>query len=292
MTDGLRTFRDAVAIITGGASGIGKGIGAALARRGARVILADRQTDVAEQAATEMRSAGGTATATALDVTDFSAIDQLVQHTIGEHGRLDYMFNNAGISIGGVVRLYQIDDWYRVLDVNLRGIVNGVQAAYPVMCKQGFGHIVNTSSITGLTASPSIVAYGASKHAVVGLSTSLRIEAEMAGVRVSVLCPGAIQTAMLEGGGKFGKWLTPNSSQAQRNSSDNYTGMDPDDFAEQALPQIAANKPIIVLPGAWKLYWWAYRLSPRLGMYLSRASFRDSVRKEQSRSQAASDTRR
>jgi NAD(P)-dependent dehydrogenase (short-subunit alcohol dehydrogenase family) len=285
MTDGLRTFRDAVAIISGGASGIGKGIGAALARRGARVILADLQTELAEQAAEEMRSDGGTVTATTLDVTDFAATDQLVQQTIGEHGRLDYMFNNAGISIGGVVRLYQIDDWYRVLDVNLRGIVNGVQAAYPVMCNQGFGHIVNTSSITGLTASPSIVAYGASKHAVVGLSTSLRIEAETAGVRVSVLCPGAIQTAMLGGGGKFGKSLTQDTNQARRNTSDDYTGMDPDDFAEQALRQIAANKPIIVLPRVWKLFWWAYRLSPRLGLYLSRTSFLDSMRKQQNRAQ-------
>src|SRR5439155_13844601 len=99
-------------------------------------------------------------------------------------------------------------DWHKVFDVNLRGVVNGVQAAYPVMLRQGFGHIVNTASVAGLLPTPTIVSYCAAKHAVVGLSTSLRVEAAEAGVRVSVLCPGAIKTPILEGG-KYGKMLQP-----------------------------------------------------------------------------------
>jgi len=285
MSDGLRSFRGAVAIISGGASGIGRSIGTVLAHRGAHVVLADLQTDLAEEVAGEIRSAGGAATVAELDVTDFDATERLVQQTVAEHGRLDYIFNNAGIGIGGVVRLYEIADWYKVLDVNLRGVVNGVQAAYPVMCEQGFGHIVNTASMAGLMPSPSIVSYATSKHAVVGLSTSLRIEAETAGVRVSVLCPGVIRTAILEAGGKFGKSLEDDQGEIQRQMLERYKPMDPHDFAEQALKQIAANKPIIVLPRKWKLFWWAYRLSPRLGLYLSRTSFLDSVRKSRNQSE-------
>ena len=278
MSEGLRTFQGAVAIISGGASGIGRSLGMLLASRGAHVILADLQTELAEEVADGIRSSGGMASVAELDVTDFEATNQLVQRTVSEHGRLDYIFNNAGIGIGGVVRLYEIDDWYRVLDINLRGVVNGVQAAYPVMCEQGFGHIVNTASMAGLIPSPSIVSYATSKHAVVGLSLSLRIEAEAHGVRVTALCPGVIRTAILDGGGKFGKALDAAASEAQREMFEKYKPMDPDVFAEAALKQIAANKPIVVLPRVWKLFWWANRLAPALGRYLTRRSFLDSAR--------------
>lgn len=279
MSDGLRVFDGAVAIVSGGASGIGRALATALARRGAHVVLADLQTDLAEEVAAGILSAGGKASVAQLDVTDYAATNTLVQQTVQEHGRLDYIFNNAGIGIGGVVQLYEIEDWYRVLDVNLRGVVNGVQAAYKVMCDQGFGHIVNTASMAGLIPSPSIVSYGTSKHAVVGLSTSLRVEAEAHGVRVSALCPGVIRTAILEGGGKFGKSLDEGGDEVQREMLERYKPMEPDTFAEAALKQIAANKPIIVLPRWWKLFWWASRLSPSLGLYLSRKSFTDSSRK-------------
>ena len=107
------------------------------------------------------------------------------------------MFNNAGIAIGGSAHDYGIQEWNQIIDVNLRGVVNGVQAAYCIMIKQGFGHIVNTASITGLMPTPGQVAYSMTKHAVVGLSLSLRAEAALLGIRVSVLCPGAIRTPIL-----------------------------------------------------------------------------------------------
>ncbi len=132
----LRTFEGAVAIVTGGASGIGRALAEALVRRGAQVVLADLQIDLAEATVAGMRSHGGKATAAELDVTDFPVMNRLVQDTLNACGRLDYMFNNAGISIGGEVRLYHIEDWYRVFDVNIRGVANGVQAAYPVMVNQ------------------------------------------------------------------------------------------------------------------------------------------------------------
>ncbi len=204
----LRTYAGAVAVVTGGASGIGRALSEALAGRGADVVIADRQAELAEEVAAGLRKAGRRATAAFLDVRDFPAVDRLVLETVEARGRLDYFFNNAGIGIGGEVRDYAIEDWSQVFEVNIQGVANGVQAAYPVMVRQRFGHIVNTASMAGLMPSPMTVAYAASKHAVVGLSISLRVEAAEEGVRVSVLCPGVIRTPILEGG-KFGRMLRP-----------------------------------------------------------------------------------
>ncbi len=263
---GLRTYQDAVAIITGGASGIGRALAEGLAKRGAEVVLADRQVELAEQVADGIREdTDRMASAMEVDVTDFAAVERLVQTTVSTHGRLDYFFNNAGIGIGGEVRDYQLDDWNQVLAVNLHGVVHGVQAAYPVMLQQGYGHIVNTASMAGLIPSPSIVSYAATKHAVVGLSTSLRIEAAEAGVRVSVLCPGAIRTPILEGG-KYGKNLRPVPPEVQRAYWERLRPMPVDRFADKVLHAVARNKAIIVVPSWWKLIWWVNRLSPSLGI--------------------------
>jgi NAD(P)-dependent dehydrogenase (short-subunit alcohol dehydrogenase family) len=267
---GLRTFDGAVAIITGGASGIGRALGEALARRGADVVLADRQADLAQTVAGAIRANGGRATAAELDVTDFPATERLVRQTVDRHGRLDYVFNNAGIGISGEVRYYDIKDWESVFDVNIRGVVHGVQAAYPVMLRQGFGHIVNTASLAGLVSFPTIVSYCAAKHAVVGLSTALRVEAAEAGVRVSVLCPGAVKTPILDGGGKFGKMLQPLPPEVWRDHWERQRPMPADRFAERALRAVATNRAIIVIPFRWKLVWWLNRLSPSLGFYFGR----------------------
>jgi hypothetical protein len=138
----LREFEGASAIVTGGASGIGRALGEQLASRGSTVCLVDRQIDMAEEAAAEIRAGGGKATASDVDVSDYAAVEQVVREMLSRTGRLDYMFNNAGIAVGGAFSLNSIDDWTRIVDVNLLGVINGVQAAYQVMLKQGFGHIV------------------------------------------------------------------------------------------------------------------------------------------------------
>jgi NAD(P)-dependent dehydrogenase (short-subunit alcohol dehydrogenase family) len=191
---------------------------------------------------------------------------------LSTHGRLDYIFNNAGIGIGGEVRDYQLEDWNRVFDVNLRGVVHGIQAAYPIMLRQGYGHIVNTASMAGLMPAPSTISYATTKHAVVGLSTSLRIEAADAGVRVSVLCPGVIDTPILTGG-KYGKMLRPVAPEVQRAYWERLRPMPVDRFAVKVLAALAKNKAIIVLPSWWKLFWWVNRLSPSLGLYVGRKMF-------------------
>mgnify|MGYP001616275801 CR=1 FL=1 len=277
-----RTIDGAVAIVTGGASGIGRALGEALAEYGSTVVLADLQIELAREVAAGLVAAGRKASAAELDVTDFSAVDRLVQETAATHGRLDYIFNNAGIGIGGEVRHYQIEDWNRVFDVNLRGVANGVQAAYPIMLRQGFGHIVNTASMAGLMPAPGTVSYAATKHAVVGLSTSLRIEAARFGVRVSVICPGVIQTPILHGGGKFGKMLIniPRELEAQYWKA--LRPMPVDKFAHKVLRAVAKNKPIIIVPARWKLAWWLNRLSPSLGLWFSRRLFEWAMRKLES----------
>jgi NAD(P)-dependent dehydrogenase (short-subunit alcohol dehydrogenase family) len=265
----LRTFQDAVVVITGGASGIGRALGEELARRGAQVVLADLQSELASEVAEKIQSAGGKASAVSLDVTDYEAVKTVIEHVATSAGRLDYLFNNAGIVIGGEARAYGIDDWTRVLDVNLGGVVNGVQAAYAIMCRQGFGHIVNTASIAGLIPITGLLSYSTSKHAVVGLSTSLRAEAAPYGVRVSVLCPGAVDTP-IAGGGKFGKVLQGPPPELMRRLWERQRPISPERFARKAVAAVARNRAIIVIPWRWRLLWWVYRISPTLALTLVR----------------------
>jgi NAD(P)-dependent dehydrogenase (short-subunit alcohol dehydrogenase family) len=269
----IRIFDGATAVVTGGASGIGRALGEELAKRGCEVVLADLQIELAEEVASRIRVSGGRAKAMKIDVTDFPAVEKLFQETVKRTGRLDYVFNNAGIVIGGLVNRYGIEDWNQILDINLRGVINGVQATYRIMMAQGFGHIVNTASMAGLLPGPGNIAYTTTKHAVVGLSKSLRVEAAQMGVRVSVLCPGFIRTPILEGGGKYGKMLFEIPLEKQRCIWEKFKPMSPDLFAKKVVNSVARNKAIIIVPSWWRLFWWIDRLSPSLGMSLARKSF-------------------
>jgi NAD(P)-dependent dehydrogenase (short-subunit alcohol dehydrogenase family) len=258
----IRTFQGAVAIVTGGASGIGQALGEALGRHGALVVLADLQGERAREVAAGIEKRGGKARAVELNVVDFAALNRLVEETLHEHGRLDYIFNNAGIGTAGEVQFYQIDDWNRMIDINIRGVANGIQAAYPEMLRQGFGHIINTASMSGLVPSPWTVSYCMTKYAVVGLSLPLRVEAATSGVRVSVLCPGVIRTPILDGLGKYGKTVQPISAERQRAMMERFRPMDPRKFAEKVLRAVARNRAIIIVPAWWRIFWWVNRLSP------------------------------
>ena len=269
----IRIFDGATAIVTGAASGIGRALAVELAKRGCEVVLADLQIELAEEIASKINNSSGKAKAIKIDVTDFPAMEQLVQETVRRTGRLDYLFNNAGIVIGGYVNLYGIEDWNRVVDVNLRGVINGIQAAYKIMLDQGFGHIVNTASMAGLMYGPGNVAYTTTKYAVVGLSISLRAEAAHMGVRVSVICPGVIRTPILEGGGKYGKMLIDIPPEQARRMWERLGPMSPNVFAEKVLSSVAKNKAIIIVPSWWKLFWYVNRLCPSFGMFLAQRHF-------------------
>jgi NAD(P)-dependent dehydrogenase (short-subunit alcohol dehydrogenase family) len=269
----IRIFDGATGIVTGGASGIGRALAEELGKRGCEVVLADLQIDLAEEVASEIRVSGGKAKAVRIDVTDFPAMDQLVQETVKRTGRLDYIFNNAGIVIGGNVNHYGIEDWNQILAVNLHGVINGIQAAYKMMMGQGYGHIINTASMAGLMCSPGAVSYATTKHAVVGLSESLRAEAAPMGIRISVLCPGVVRTPILEGGGKYGKMLIDIPPEQIRRMWERMKPMAPNTFAKKVLNSVAKNKAIIIVPAWWKVVWWINRFSPCLGIFLAQKSF-------------------
>lgn len=265
----LRTFKNGTAIITGGASGIGRSLGKALASRGCTVILADIELGMAEETAKEIQRSGGRAAAVRLDVTDSEAVKTVVQEIFDTYGRLDYMFNNAGIAVNGRFSDFELADWKRCIDINLVGVVHGVRAAYAIMAKQGFGHIVNTASIAGLFPWPTTFAYAATKHAVVGMTTVLSAELAGSGIHASVLCPGTIQTPIMENVARRGRWVGACSEEKLNKFFDEAGGMDPDVFAEKALRQIAKKKPVIAIPLGYKIYWWINRLSPSLGISVS-----------------------
>jgi NAD(P)-dependent dehydrogenase (short-subunit alcohol dehydrogenase family) len=269
----IRIFDGATAIVTGGASGIGRALAEELAKCGCEVVLADLQSELAEKVASEIRILGGKAKAVTIDVTDYSAMEQLAQETVARTGRLDFIFNNAGIVIGGPVNRLGIEDWNQIVNVNLCGVINGIQATYPIMMKQGFGHIINTASMGGFMVGPGNVPYTTTKYAVIGLSKSLRAEAAQMGIRVSVLCPGVIRTPILEGGGKYGKMLLDVPPKELQRMLERLRPMSPNLFAKKVLKSVAKNKAIIIVPSWWKLFWWISRLSPSLEILLAQKHF-------------------
>lgn len=281
MADGLRTFERSVAIVTGAGSGIGKALSDALALRGSHVVLADLDRADAEAAARHIRERGGQASARQVDVCSFADCRALVNETVEQHRRLDYIFNNAGIGVVGEAADYTMDAWDRILGVNLRGVIHGVQCAYPLMVQQGFGHIVNTASMAGLTYSPGMISYTTTKHAVVALSRALRMEATARGVRVSVLCPGVIRTPLIAGG-KHGIFVGRVPEAQQRAVAlelfERLRPMPATTFAQKTLDQVARDRATIIVPGWWRILWWLERATPALMQLIAQKGF-DQARK-------------
>ena len=225
------------------------------------MVLADRQFELAQKVAAEL---GESARALELDVRDAEAFHAVVSGVMQVEGRIDYFFNNAGIGIGGLFEDHSLEDWRYIVDVNLLGVVYGIHCVYPIMLEQGFGHIVNTASMAGRVAAPGLSGYVATKHAVVGISRSLRLEAAGRGVRVSAFCPGVIRTEILQDGGVFGKFVGSLGGSISEAELERGRPMDVNAFAAAALDRVAANQEIIILPRIWRLFDWFDRLFPGL----------------------------
>jgi len=244
----LRTYQGAVIFITGGASGIGRALGLELTRRGAaEIVVTDVQAELAEKTGEEIRSLGARATVEVLDVRDAEAVERAAAITLERSGRVDYVFNNAGVGVMGEAHLLEKRDWDLVLDVNLHGVVHVIRAFYPRLLTQGFGHLVNTASLAGLMGVPFLSVYSATKHAVVALSKAMRIEAAPRGVRVTALCPGAIKTPILTGSA-HGRSVYPMSDERKLSWWARFKPGDVDVFAKQAADQLARNVGVVVLP--------------------------------------------
>ena len=261
-----------IAFVTGGASGIGAALTAKLVDGGAEVWIADRQIGAAQELAQRLNSGGAKAHAIELDVRSYPSFERAVAEAVQQSGRIDYLFNNAGIAVGGEIDSYTLDDWNDVFGVNLHGVVHGIQAVYPIMIRQHSGHIVNTASMAGLVATPAQGSYTASKHAVVALSKVLRVEAERHGVQVSVFCPGAIRTPILAGG-KYGRFNGISDEQLLK-FWEPFRPMAPEKFAERALRAVLRGDAIIVVPAWWKAFWYLERLSPALARRAGRLALK------------------
>ena len=253
-------WRDSVAIITGGGSGIGRALAKALSKRGTIVMVTDIDPLKAKEVATEC---GQAARSFSLDVRDAKAVTQLIQNIANEYGHLDFLFNNAGIAVAGETFEMDASLWDRIVDINIKGVQNGVLAAYPIMVKQRKGYIINTASLAGLGPAPLMTPYAMTKHAVVGLTNSLRIEAEAWGVQVNVLCPSAIETPLLHSTNPTDLPEVPWTPDAVRYLSNLAAKPYPvEKMAEEALNAIEKNKAVIVIPGKARTAWLLGRLFP------------------------------
>ena len=264
-------FTGKTAIVTGAGSGIGYSLGKSLAENGATVVLADINGTNAEALARQLETSGLRAEPVQYNVADASAVEKVVLATVAKHGQLDYIFNNAGIAVGGEVRDCTLEDWCNVLDVNLYGVINGISAAYPVMVDQGFGHIVNTASLEGLVPFAGTVSYVASKYGVVGISNALRVEGADLGVKVSVVCPGYIKTAIFE----CSKMINLNREKLLEDMK-KLPGVTPDECARVILNGVKRNKAIITVTKLARFMWWLHRLNPSLMIWLQTLHLRKS----------------
>jgi NAD(P)-dependent dehydrogenase (short-subunit alcohol dehydrogenase family) len=187
-----------VAIITGAASGIGRATAQALARRGTAILVADRDEAGAAQTVTLIEEAGGKAIFAGCDVTDDGAFEMLKEQALGRLGRIDIVMNNAGGLTRGLPEHVPLEEWQRVLDVNLLSVVRSNLAFLPHLIAKGSGHIVNTASFAGLmTYSFDRLAYSAAKAAVIQISEGLAIYLRPLGVGVTVFCPGPVKTNIM-----------------------------------------------------------------------------------------------
>lgn len=193
-------------------------------------------------------------------MTDPAAMQAVVDEVVEEAGRLDLMFNNAGIVWVGDTESLTLDQWNAIIDVNIRGVVHGVAAAYPVMIRQGGGHIVNTASMAGLAAAGQVSSYVMTKHAVVGLSLALRSEAAARGVGVLAVCPAAVETPILDKGAIAGF----NTREFFRKGQGSNKFYDPDRLARDTLRAVRSNRALLVAPRRAHAAWLFARLAPGL----------------------------
>lgn len=189
-------IQDKIIVITGASSGLGEAAARHLSAQGAVVVLGARRLDRIEALAAELRAAGGKALAQAADVVDRHQVQALVDSAVREFGRVDVLINNAGLMPQSMLDKLRIDDWDRMIDVNIKGVLYGIAAVLPQMQGQKSGHIINVSSVAGHRVGPGGVVYSATKHAVRVISEGLRQEVKPYNIRTTIISPGAVATEL------------------------------------------------------------------------------------------------
>jgi 3-hydroxybutyrate dehydrogenase len=193
------TLTGKVALVTGGASGIGRATALTFAREGAKLVIADMNIDGGQQTAHMITENGGEATFVQVDVSHATEVEEMISKAVETYGRLDCAYNNAGVTQRAYPSTAEFpeDDWHRVLAINLTGVWLCMKYEIPQMLKQGGGAIVNTASVAGLVGLAGRSAYVASKHGVVGITRTAALEYAKSGIRVNCVCPGYIRTPMV-----------------------------------------------------------------------------------------------
>ena len=237
-----------VAFVTGGASGLGLSIARSLLRRGASVMLADRNAEGLEKAVAELSSETNQVASVVCDVADANEIEKAAQATIDHFGKVHIVVNNAGVGLGGQPGEIPLQDWRWIVDINLMGVVHGVEVFTPLIQSHGEGgHIINTGSMAGHVAPGGMGPYNATKYAVVGYSESLKADLAQHNIGVSVLCPGWVRTNIHTTG--FGR---PSGGPTLEEAKDDPQfqemdavikgGLDPDAVADWVADCVEANR--------------------------------------------------
>ena len=260
---GIKDFRNKVVVITGAGSGIGRATALAFAKEGAVLVIADKDEQRLETVQGEVRSLGTKALIQRTDVSDKLQVRQLSEFVIREFGRIDILHNNAGVSVGGRIEDTPLDDWEWLLGINLWGVIYGVHYFLPAMIKQRSGHIVNTSSVLGLAATPATGTYSTAKFAVTGLGEALRPEVRKYGIGVTTVCPGLINTRIVADG----RMKTKDDSRSRKENVVAYFknhGKPPELVAKAILNAVRRDRAVVPVGGDAWTYWLIKRLSQRL----------------------------
>ncbi|CAB3745918.1 SDR family oxidoreductase [Paraburkholderia solisilvae] len=192
----MNDIKSKVVVITGASSGLGEATARMLARHGAIVVLGARRVSRIEALASEIVAAGGQALAVATDVTKAAQVQRLVDSAVEHFGHVDAIINNAGLMPHSPLERCKIEDWDRMIDVNIKGVLYGIAAVLPHMTQRKAGHVINVSSVAGHKVRPGSTVYSASKHAVRVISEGLRQEVKPYGIRTTVISPGSVDTEL------------------------------------------------------------------------------------------------
>ncbi len=191
-----KAIEDKVVVVTGASSGLGEATARLFSAQGATVVLGARRADRLQSLAKELTASGGKAIAVTTDVTRREQVKALVDAAVQTCGRIDVMLNNAGLMPQAPLERLKIDEWDRMIDVNIKGVLYGIAAALPYMKQQKAGHFINVSSVAGHKVGPGFAVYAATKHAVRALSEGLRQEVKPYNIRTTVISPGAVATEL------------------------------------------------------------------------------------------------
>ncbi len=253
-------FEDKIALVTGAASGIGKALAEELLSRGAKVVATDRDLSSLQSAFPQTHEK---ILLEALDVTSVEAFAQVAQTILDKWGRIDLLINNAGVGLTGEMRDVRAKNWQLPMQVNIWGVVHGIDAVYPKMIQQGEGQIINIASGAALAPRPGMAPYAATKAAILALSHSMRPAALAWGVKVNVACPGYIKTNIM----KSSEYIGIDSQKLIEKIP--LKPISAEDCPKTILDGAAKDQPTMVISKALKLDHFLYRLSPRLSLFIA-----------------------